>query len=193
MLDIATLSDSLDTVAKLLRILEKVGVTAGQLAHPVNDEAARRNLAKYLAAGCPEFVQQHIIDCNTDPFLPTGWKVEKHCKGGQLDWDPANIQLWLSPNQQNGESITGNKLCKELEGKPVLNANVLDFLLAHPEFIPEEWKGKYIFFWGTIYRDAAGDLVVRYLIWIGGRWYWFCCWLGLAWGGGGPAALSVSI
>jgi len=39
-----------------------------------------------------------------------------------------------------------------------MNANVLDYLLAHPELIPEDWKNKYVFFWGTIYRYSSGGL-----------------------------------
>lgn len=63
---------------------------------------------------------------------------------------------------------------KELEDQPVLNANVLDFLREHPELIPDEWKGKFTFFWGTIYRHRDGDLYVRCLYWDGGRWDWGC-------------------
>ena len=33
-----------------------------------------------------------------------------------------------------------------------LNANVLDYLLEHPELIPKKWKKYRIVFWGTIYR-----------------------------------------
>ena len=112
-----------------------------------------------------------IIDCDKDPFCPEGWTVEEHKKGGKLEWNPKNISLYLSENQRNG-LIKGNELHKELKDKPILNANVLDYLLAHPELIPEEWKGKYVFFWGTIYRDSVSDLDVRCLCWGGGRWYW---------------------
>jgi len=133
-----------------------------------------------------------IIDCNAKPFIPEGWKVEKHIKGGKWEWNPNKIQLYLLDEQKNGKSINGNKLRKELEGQPVLNANVLDWLLAHPEFIPEEWKGEYIFFWGTIYRYADGYLVVRYLHCFGGRWYWDCHWLDIGWYDYHPAAISAS-
>ena len=132
-----------------------------------------------------------IIDCNAKPFVPEGWKVVKHIKGGKFEWDPSKILLYLSDGQKNGQRIEGNKLRKELESKPVLNTCVLDWLLARPEFIPEEWKGEYIFFWGTIYRDAGGHLVVRYLHWDGSGWSWGYCWLDVGWGGL-PAALSAS-
>jgi len=141
-----------------------------------------------------EFLNQtaQIIDANAKPFVPDGWKVVKHQKGRKFEWNPSKILLYLSDEQKNGKHIEGNKLREELESKPVLNACVLDWLLAHPEFIPEEWKGKVVFFWGTIYRRAGGDLVVRYLCWFGRGWYWDCDWLVDDWYANAPAALSVS-
>lgn len=53
MSDIASLSNSLDSIAKLVRLLEKEGITKEQLLLPVSDRVARRNLATYLKAGCP--------------------------------------------------------------------------------------------------------------------------------------------
>ncbi|MDO8633009.1 MAG: hypothetical protein Q7K38_00455, partial [Candidatus Wildermuthbacteria bacterium] len=81
---------------------------------------------------------------------------------------------------------------KELAGKPVMNANVLDYLLKNPHLIPDEWKGKYLFFWGTVYRGSVGCLYVRYLCWRGVRWGWDCRWLGSGWDGRYPAALRAS-
>lgn len=142
-----------------------------------------RGLAKIV-------VVKHIIDCDADPFLPAGWKVEFHKKGGSFEWDPIKVKLHLSPNQQNGKTIEGNKLRKELANEPVLNANVLDYLLAHTELIPEEWKGKATFFWGTIYRDSGGSLCGRYLYWDGYRWNWYYYWLDNDWNDNSPAACS---
>ncbi|MDP2703628.1 MAG: hypothetical protein Q8P01_00105 [bacterium] len=81
---------------------------------------------------------EHVINCDADPFVPDGWKVEEHQKGGLFKWDPAQVLLYLSELQRKGGAIKkGNELWKELAGKPVLNANVLDYLLAHPHLIPE--------------------------------------------------------
>lgn len=135
---------------------------------------------------------KHVIDCDANPFVPDGWKVEEHQKGGQLVWDASKVQLYLSDGQKNGKVIEGNKLRKELAGKPVLNANVLDHLLANPHLIPEEWKGKVIFFWGTIYRNSGGCLYVRCLRWGGDRWDWSYGWLDDGWDGFGPVALRAS-
>ncbi len=132
---------------------------------------------------------EHLIDCDSAPFIPGGWTVEEHKKGGLFKFDPVKISLYLSKKQKKGNS-GGHDLRKELSDKPVMNANVLDYLLAHPELIPEEWKGKYIFFWGTIYRYSDGLLCVRCLGWGGSRWHWVCHWLDCDFGSGNPAALA---
>lgn len=138
-------------------------------------------------------VKNHIIDTDASPLLPSGWKVEEHKQGGQFLFDPTKVKLFLSNRQKNDKVIGGHDLRQELKDKPVLNANVLDYLLAHPELIPEEWKGKAIFFWGTIYRYSAGNLCVRCLVWFGGRWCWDCRWLDFDWRGRDPAAVSASV
>jgi hypothetical protein len=132
---------------------------------------------------------KHIIDCDAKPFVPDGWKVEEHIKGGQFKWDSSQIEPYLDKSQKNGKSIVGNKLRELLAGKSALNANVLDYLLANTELIPEEWKGKYIFFWGTVYRNSDGRLYVRYLYWNGDRWHWYFYWLGYGFYDDDPAAL----
>lgn len=140
-------------------------------------------------------VPEHVIDCDAEPYLPDGWSVEEHRKGGTFKWDKdaQKDALYLSEAQKNGKWIEGNKLRKELSNKPVLNANVLDHLLAHPHLIPEEWKGEAVFFWGTIYRGRRGDLYVRYLLWNGVRWDWIASWLGFGWNDCNPAAVPAPV
>lgn len=178
--------------------LENAGFT------PAEVEKLRKfgNLAgiRALINGLAEIqVVKHVIDCDTDPLIPyEGWKVEEHKKGGQFAWDPTKVTLYLSPNQAEGKSIVGNKLRKELEGQPVFNANLLDYLVEHPHLIPEEWKvdekgrTRYIFFWGTVYRRSGGGLCVRCLYWDGGRWQVGCHWLDFDFGVNDPAAVSAS-
>ena len=149
---------------------------------------------------------EHAVDFSADPFMPDGWSVEEHQKGkvaklerkgDDLYLDGKKIEFWLSSEQKRGV-ITGNILRAKLKGKPVLNANLLDHLLKNPHLIPEAWKKdengntRYIFFWGTIYRDAVGDLFVRYLYWYGDRWVWHCIWLVDDFHDIYPAAVSAS-
>jgi hypothetical protein len=134
-------------------------------------------------------ITELLIDCDAAPFIPDGWSVEAHKKGGMFKFNAEKISLYLSEKQKKG-STKGNDLRKELTNQPVLNANVLDYLLAHPELIPEKWKGKCIFFWGTIYCRSDGDLCVRCLHWDGSRWGWRYGWLAFDFGSGSPAALA---
>lgn len=136
---------------------------------------------------------KHIINCDVDPYLPRDWKVEEHTtRRGQFEFDPTKIILHLDEEQQIGGVIAGNKLREKLKGKPVLNANVLDYLLANPGLIPEEWKEKFIFFWGTIYRDLRDGLCVRCLDWDGDGWVWSYFWLGDGFRDDNPCAALAS-
>jgi len=111
-----------------------------------------------------------IINCDADPFCPYGLEIESHEKDGQFLWDPEAIDLYLTESQKDGSIKAGNGVRRELEGKPNLNANVLDYLLTNPNLIPESWQGKGIYFWGTMYR-THGSLCVRSLLWVGSCWH----------------------
>lgn len=143
---------------------------------------------------------RHIIDCDVAPFIPEGWCVEEHKNDGQFTFDPSQIELYLDFDQYGSkysEPIDGNTLRRGLADKPVLNANVLDYLVTHPDLIPEIWKKdrrgrtQNIYFWGTVYRDGSGNLVVRALCWRG-EWHWTCDWLDNKWLGNDPAAMRAS-
>jgi hypothetical protein len=179
------------------------------VAQTLLDKGARAaNLLEYVAKGCPkvDYTQPvpkaknarrqkqstAIIDLDADPFVPDGWKVEEHTKSGPFAFDSSQVKLHIDAGQQNGKRIGGNDLRKKLKNVPVMNANLLDWYLANPRHIPEEWKGKYVFFWGTIYRHRRGDLVVRCLYWDGGQWCWGHCWLGYGWSADNPAAVLAS-
>ena len=152
-----------------------------------NGEEWLENLKKLLRRGTFP-----VIDCDAAPYVPERWQVEEHHGLGILEWDPTKLSLYLSKRQMGGKWILGHDLRKEIKAKPVLNANVLDWLLAHPDHIPEEWKGKLVFFWGTIYRDSGGFLCVRCLDWYGFRWDWHYRRLDVDWRDRSPAVLRAS-
>ena len=164
-------------------------LTAGQLNAIVKKLGGEDGVMRFLRGDAEVVIKTHTIDCDANPYVPDGWKVEEHIKGGELRWNPDEVELYLCDEQKKG-TIEGNELRKKLKGKPVLNACVLDYLLANPQLIPEEWKGKAVFFWGTIYRDSDGDLCVRYLFWDDVGWSWSCGWLDVSFDDGDPAALS---
>lgn len=123
---------------------------------------------------------RHIIDCDAEPFIPEDSTLVAHTKVGQIEWDPTKVILYLDKAHQNRRSIEGEKLLtKPLPSTAtrVLNANVLDCLLANPYLIPEEWKEKQIGFPGTEYSDTVGGRYVRCLGWDGRDWYWCRLWL----------------
>ena len=147
-------------------------------------------LEPFIKQGGKDVLKElNIFNSDAKPIIPKGynWTIEKHKKGGDIDL--SKIELYLDEKQKNGY-IKGSKLRIKLKNKKVLNANVLDYLLAHPELIPEEWKEKVVFFWGTIYRNSDGKLYVRYLNWYGLYWYWDCGWLDYDFDSGSPAALA---
>ncbi|MCX6738403.1 MAG: hypothetical protein NTY11_03265 [Candidatus Parcubacteria bacterium] len=134
-------------------------------------------------------ITKYLVDLSADPMVPKGWEVVEHRRGDkEFLFDPAKVVLYLDGGQKGGRTIKGNELRNKLSDQPVFNANLLDFYLANPHLIPEEWKGKAVFFWGTIYRDSNGGLCVRYLIWFGSGWYWHFYWLGSDWFDNNPAA-----
>ena len=134
------------------------------------------------------------VDLDSAPFIPDGFTVEEHQKGGIIEWDRTKVRLHLDDGQKNGNVIVGNKLRKIIAKLSPYNANLLDFFLKkeNQHLIPEEWKGKVVFFWGTIYRDAGGNLCVRYLYWCGTGWRWDYDWLCDDWSDDRPALVPAS-
>lgn len=154
---------------------------------------ALRQLADVCDPPAPMVVGlNHIIDCDATPFIPDRLSIESHKKGGQVHWNLAKYKPLLHPEQESGECVGGYDLHAWLGDKPVYNACVLDFWLAHPEIIPPECKGKWTYFWGTIYRDSDGSLYVRCLDWRGERPVSRHFRLGLDWHVLDPAAGSAS-
>lgn len=164
----------------------------------INDKTGEQ--WKFLAKQMETFhkaqadVKSLVINCNVSPSIPSGLKVHAHRKHGKLTWDKAKFSdikyLFLSEGQKGEKHLAGRLLHKELTGKPVMNACVLDWLLDHPDQIPDSWKGKAIFFWGTEYSDSDGRLCVRYLYWRGTEWISDYGWLKDGWGGRYPALLG---
>lgn len=137
---------------------------------------------------------RHFIDGGARPFVPDGWTIDEHREDGVFAWnsDLQKDALYFSKRQHGQRGIEGNQLRRELADKPVLNAAILDYLCANPHLIPDGWKGKQIFFWGTVYRNNEGDACVRYLhYWHTGRWFFSSGRLCCSWRADHPAALRA--
>lgn len=137
-----------------------------------------------------------LIDTDTQPAPYAGLEIIEHKGMGTIEWNPGNFELYLDKKQENGY-IEGNALRKELEGKQVVNATLMDYLYEHDLF-PESWKKNkdgdinYIYAWGTIYRLSGGYLYVRYWYWSDGAWQRYCNWLDRGWGVRCPALVLAS-
>lgn len=109
-----------------------------------------------------------IVDCDVDPIVPEGLKILSHQRGGQLNLRQTRVVPFFSTKQQKGGTIEGKELFRELALQPIMNANVLDFLLDHSELIElilKEWEwekvyGSELFFLGTIFLDENEDKYV---------------------------------
>ena len=133
------------------------------------------------------------IDTTKQPSIPKYLQsIEYHDTSmGTIKWNLKDISLHLEPEQKNGY-LKGTELRERLKRKPVLNTMVLDWLLEHPDEIPPEWKGKAVFFWGTIYRHSVGNLCVRCLYWNGSEWDWSYDWLDDGFDSDDPALVRAS-
>lgn len=135
--------------------------------------------------------EQRTIDLDAAPLCPVDWSIKRHRKMGSMEWHPEKVELFLSEHQLGTSVMSGRDIKQELEGKDVFNANLLDYLLAHQELIPQEWKGKAIFFWGTEYgHKYSPRLRIRCLYWRYDHWdwLWYAVWPGYQWHAGFPAA-----
>lgn len=193
--------------------LERNGWTAGD----VKTLSSGDNLAKVLRymKSLTEIaveVVKHTVDLAKSPRFPSSDNAEvvKHDGKGfvkiellddSLYVDGKLVTLFLSEKQKGNSSVVGNKLRQELEDgdQILLNSNVLDYLIDHPELFPEHWKKdengdtRYIFFWGSIFRDPShGYLYVRALYWDDGGLYRFYSWLGNDWCRRRPSASVAS-
>jgi|GEM_PF-1102615 len=152
--------------------------------HWINDDleadsraAVRIDLPATLVEKPAEPPIEHVIDCDAAPKIGDDFfgealqqiKVDRHIPGGKMIWDKDRVCLHLFQGQAE-EGISGWAIYRLTENKPVLNANVLDYLLEHQELIPQNWKGKKVYFWGTTYRLKEGAVFVRCLFWANGKW-----------------------
>jgi hypothetical protein len=145
------------------------------------------------------------LDLAAEPRLPFPTAViASHDAGGVVDVErradglyvaAKKVVLFRSELQTAG--VQGPQLYDELFGKPVLNANVLHFLMQNSEFIPDgpDWRKQdegedvMIYFWGTLFAHPNGDHCVSHMEWNGASWNWSCSSIQNWWLVHQPAAL----
>jgi len=146
---------------------KEAGYTPGDVTRLRSNQKLLKDILQFLNGFAEISIVEHIIDCTVPPFTPEGWEIEKHIKGIIIQWNEytggkiidhlekiADHNIFIDPDELSGEM--------PLTAMP-LTANILDYLVDHPRLVPREWRGKDVLFFGTLYRDRAGNLVVRYL------------------------------
>jgi len=123
-------------------------------------------------------------DTPNDPLLwapYNGFRTVVHKGMGFLPFDPGRVGQYLTKEQEQDRFVSGYELHEQLQGLPLLNANYLDaWLRLARDLDPKEAKdmllklypldlrfdrlgfSQYLFFWGTLYENAAGRRFVRY-------------------------------
>lgn len=134
------------------------------------------------------------IDTNRDitSLLPS-WvtEVAENKQYGEVPFDLKKMELYMSDKQKTGY-ISGTDLRKEMQDKSPVNLAYLQFFVDNPKLFPKEWKGQYIYGWGTIVRNDRGGLDVPCLVLSDGRVVLDWRWLGYGWGSACPALRFAS-
>lgn len=130
-------------------------------------------------AGAPESTQKlresfTQIDTKKRPKIPEWINIlqlkdkrksilEHDTSLGTITWDKEKYKdaFYLAPGQTEG--LTREEIVEHFRQEKILNATVFDYLLDNKDEIPHEWKGKKIYFWGTVFGIPNGRQGVRYL------------------------------
>ncbi|MBN1585422.1 hypothetical protein JW899_03585 [Candidatus Uhrbacteria bacterium] len=176
--------------------LRNAGWTKADIEKLTQNPAMAERFCDVLRGMATIELAKNDINLEAAPFVPEGWKIcpedqVKSAVRGLFRWRQGVIKLHLDERQKNW-AVPGHDLHKVIEGQPVLSAHVLDYLLAHQELIPESWKGKVVFFWGTVYRSRYGFPFVRDLYWFGTAWAGGSYCLEVGFGSSAPAAVLAS-
>lgn len=97
--------------------------------------------------------------------------------------------LWQTPKQAAGGSCTLREL---LAAAPEGETRTIDWYLEDTSRIPEEWRGRVVFFRNSEFRGGDGGRYVLYLYWGGGRWDRSYRWVGGPVNGHGFLAVPAS-
>ena len=170
----------------------KAGMTNVDFTLLTQSEDKIKAVISYLRGHAEFVIRKYMVDLFSTPSIPSGLAIESHQPGpADWEWDATKVALYLDDGQKAGGAIKGDKLQKKLEGKATYNACLLDFFISNPQLIPDSWKGKIVFFWGTIYCDSDGDLCVRDLYWGDGAWRTGSSYLDYGWDSDFPALVSA--
>ena len=151
----------------------KAGFTArdyGALAH---SEETMRKLRLILNGYGSMETDPHVVDGDAAPITLRGTRVDSHMPTGFFKWDPMRIQTFVTRAQldrREATGVNGWNLRRLLQGMPVFNMNILEFIRKNKELAPEEWKRFRLYAWGTIL--VSDEVFVPGIKWAGWGWDW---------------------
>lgn len=193
---------------ELLLKLEAAGLI-DDLAQKVIDSKGNE-LAKKLVGlisgnySVSETKSTSVIPINRfSPFNPEefigkkgkGWMIEEEdersLKLTELDLAKVRLETTLKRGES---SVNGEEKLRRLKKLDCirLDAKVFQALWENKHLIPGDWKGKTIFFVGTIFRGRHGDRYILALFWGGSAWGWNSYWLDCDWGAHDPSAVLAA-
>ena len=123
-------------------------------------------------------------------LIAKGWTIESDRENLPADWNPKSVKI-ISPLKKGGSVITGEESIKRLSKEPLLGARGFWHYWNNQADIPEEWKGKYVFFDALVLRNPSGNRYSLSLYWDYGRWHWRDYWLDSVRGSCDVSALSA--
>lgn len=128
-------------------------------------------------------------------FIGKGWAIEEEDERSLALTHVDIASVVLEVSVKCGESyVTGEENLKRLKKANCirLDAAVFRAFWKNKHLIPESWKGKCIFFDGTVLGDPSGDRCALCLGWCRGGWDWDYSWLGSGRYVSGPSAVLAS-
>lgn len=94
-----------------------------------------------------------------------GWTIESNVKTSpSFDISQSVLRTYLTGGELY---VTGNQVRERqtAAGDTPLSADVAQYFYDNPSKYPESWKGKYVFFDGTILRSPGGRRFTVYAFW----------------------------
>src|SRR3989344_505317 len=90
-------------------LMHEVAITAAKVGGEPDDFAKlakNKELMKAILGvlrGTHEIkAVEYLIDCDADPFVPSGRTLVEHKRGGKIKFDPVKIKFYLSKQQKKG-------------------------------------------------------------------------------------------
>lgn len=180
-------------------------ITVGQLfellsQNKVNRDGIRRITQRHLQRFLqnPNSVFGSILSIdrsrpfNPAEFIGKGWSIVEQDERSLAitELDPAKISL-VSMLNECEMRVQGEEKLRRLKasGHIRLDAKVFLAFWENKDRIPESWKGKYVYFDGTVLQSPDGRRCILYLYWSGVEWSWCYCWLEDDWNAVNPSAV----